>query len=439
MKEINENYQTKDIYLLCTSQMPKYGVLASIFLYRYLKSLSAYALHWHWQEHILEVLQEAKKKDGRRRIDDDGLVFWEGHVFLGSLFPFSLVSQLQKASVLGVTQSTTPHFIIRKNISWLKVAMLKRKCNVDDNVQPLKLLWFLSISSVAALLLHLAALLLHHAAPLLQTSSSSEVSVKLLSRSQQLSMGDITRLDESKDVGARNLRQLAALYCGATSGFERCVLQQTCWRYPRRVGALAKHRLLPLCQRKLNLARNEEVFTDYSLRRPSRQGTPNITMPQFHPAVSTFRPRTTDLEGFEALVHVSSQWGVAQGLGSLIKSFGDNPQDIFSRITLRIVNEENASYKPHRRSGKNYTRRYPSRVMTISSPTTSRETHHWESNGTRNLLHCQGNSFNSEHIVLWEGKIPRVGSLLWATTTTGGVIDFIFPGHGLGIFTYGKQ
>lgn len=33
-------------------------------------------------------------------------------------------------------------------------------------------------------------------------------------------MGDITLLDESKDVGARNLRQLAALYCGATSGFE---------------------------------------------------------------------------------------------------------------------------------------------------------------------------------------------------------------------------
>ncbi|KAM7518057.1 hypothetical protein LguiB_017019 [Lonicera macranthoides] len=33
-------------------------------------------------------------------------------------------------------------------------------------------------------------------------------------------VGDITLLDESKDVGARNLRQLAALYCGATSGFE---------------------------------------------------------------------------------------------------------------------------------------------------------------------------------------------------------------------------
>ncbi|KAM7481635.1 hypothetical protein LguiB_006218 [Lonicera macranthoides] len=33
-------------------------------------------------------------------------------------------------------------------------------------------------------------------------------------------LGDITLLDESKDVGAGNLRQLAALYCGATSGFE---------------------------------------------------------------------------------------------------------------------------------------------------------------------------------------------------------------------------
>lgn len=33
-------------------------------------------------------------------------------------------------------------------------------------------------------------------------------------------MGDIAVLDESKDVGATNRRQLAALYCGATSGFE---------------------------------------------------------------------------------------------------------------------------------------------------------------------------------------------------------------------------
>ncbi|KAM7510495.1 hypothetical protein LguiB_009370 [Lonicera macranthoides] len=87
-------------------------------------------------------------------------------------------------------------------------------------------------------------------------------------------------------------------------------------------------------------------------------------------------PRTTDLEDSEALVHVSSEWGVAQGLGSASRSFGDNPQDIFPGMTLRIVNEENTSYKPHRHSGKNYTRRYPSRViMTISSPTTSRGTH----------------------------------------------------------------
>lgn len=33
-------------------------------------------------------------------------------------------------------------------------------------------------------------------------------------------VGDIAVLDETKDVGARNHRQLAALYCGATSGFE---------------------------------------------------------------------------------------------------------------------------------------------------------------------------------------------------------------------------
>lgn len=33
-------------------------------------------------------------------------------------------------------------------------------------------------------------------------------------------VGDIVLLDETKDVGAANCRQLAALYCGATSGFE---------------------------------------------------------------------------------------------------------------------------------------------------------------------------------------------------------------------------
>ncbi|CAH1419741.1 unnamed protein product [Lactuca virosa] len=33
-------------------------------------------------------------------------------------------------------------------------------------------------------------------------------------------VGDVAVLDESKDVGARNQRRLAALYCGATSGFE---------------------------------------------------------------------------------------------------------------------------------------------------------------------------------------------------------------------------
>ncbi|KAJ0761410.1 putative phenylalanine--tRNA ligase [Helianthus annuus] len=33
-------------------------------------------------------------------------------------------------------------------------------------------------------------------------------------------VGDVTVFDELKDVGSTNHRQLAALYCGATSGFE---------------------------------------------------------------------------------------------------------------------------------------------------------------------------------------------------------------------------
>ncbi|XP_047325904.1 phenylalanine--tRNA ligase beta subunit, cytoplasmic [Impatiens glandulifera] len=33
-------------------------------------------------------------------------------------------------------------------------------------------------------------------------------------------VGDITLLDESRDVGAKNIRRLGALYCGANSGFE---------------------------------------------------------------------------------------------------------------------------------------------------------------------------------------------------------------------------
>lgn len=33
-------------------------------------------------------------------------------------------------------------------------------------------------------------------------------------------VGDVALLDDSKDVGARNRRHLAALYCGANSGFE---------------------------------------------------------------------------------------------------------------------------------------------------------------------------------------------------------------------------
>ncbi|KAM7510615.1 hypothetical protein LguiB_009490 [Lonicera macranthoides] len=38
---------------------------------------------------------------------------------------------------------------------------------------------------------------------------------------------------------------------------------------------------------------------------------------------------------------------VAQGFGSPSRSFGDNPQDIFPGITLRIVNEENAHTSSH--------------------------------------------------------------------------------------------
>lgn len=37
---------------------------------------------------------------------------------------------------------------------------------------------------------------------------------------QIFEVGDIVLLDETKDVGAVNRRQLAALYCGASSGFE---------------------------------------------------------------------------------------------------------------------------------------------------------------------------------------------------------------------------
>lgn len=33
-------------------------------------------------------------------------------------------------------------------------------------------------------------------------------------------MGDIVLLDDTKDVGATNRRHLAALYCGATAGYE---------------------------------------------------------------------------------------------------------------------------------------------------------------------------------------------------------------------------
>lgn len=37
---------------------------------------------------------------------------------------------------------------------------------------------------------------------------------------QIFEVGDVVLLDDTKDVGASNRRHLAALYCGATSGFE---------------------------------------------------------------------------------------------------------------------------------------------------------------------------------------------------------------------------
>jgi len=33
-------------------------------------------------------------------------------------------------------------------------------------------------------------------------------------------VGDISLLDDNRDVGAKNIRHLAALYCGANAGFE---------------------------------------------------------------------------------------------------------------------------------------------------------------------------------------------------------------------------
>ncbi|KAM7517590.1 hypothetical protein LguiB_016552 [Lonicera macranthoides] len=123
------------------------------------------------------------------------------------------------------------------------------------------------------------------------------------------------------------------------------------------------------------------------------------------PLYTQFRSRTTDLERSKVLIHVSSEWGVALGTCSPSNSFRDNCAGHFSKNKLRIVNEENTSYKPSRQSGKNYTRRYPSRIITISSLTTSRETHHLESSGTRDLLRCQENSSNREHIVLSEAQL----------------------------------
>jgi len=37
---------------------------------------------------------------------------------------------------------------------------------------------------------------------------------------QIFEVGDIALLDDNRDVGAKHLRQLAALYCGANAGFE---------------------------------------------------------------------------------------------------------------------------------------------------------------------------------------------------------------------------
>lgn len=37
---------------------------------------------------------------------------------------------------------------------------------------------------------------------------------------QIFEVGDVALLDDTRDVGAKNLRQLGALYCGANAGFE---------------------------------------------------------------------------------------------------------------------------------------------------------------------------------------------------------------------------
>jgi len=44
-------------------------------------------------------------------------------------------------------------------------------------------------------------------------------------------VGDIALLDAGKDVGAANRRVLAALYCGANSGFEVLQYQITVLRH----------------------------------------------------------------------------------------------------------------------------------------------------------------------------------------------------------------
>lgn len=50
--------------------------------------------------------------------------------------------------------------------------------------------------------------------------SLSNASISL----QIFEVGDVVLLDETKDVGATNRRHIAALYCGANSGFEVLIL-----------------------------------------------------------------------------------------------------------------------------------------------------------------------------------------------------------------------
>ncbi|KAM7509942.1 hypothetical protein LguiB_008817 [Lonicera macranthoides] len=74
---------------------------------------------------------------------------------------------------------------------------------------------------------------------------------------------------------------------------------------------------------RLNLLRATQILKDFGNIIPLQMGFPHpIHDTTLKCKIFTFsprgqsRPRTTDPEDSEALVHVSSEWGVAQGLGS---------------------------------------------------------------------------------------------------------------------------